>query len=61
MTPETVILVRNPDGDLIAALRPTDPLNPQFDCEILERDPDLQTEIVRVTSVRDFNEYGKEE
>lgn len=54
--PEQIILVRNPDGDIIAAVRPVDALNTEFTVAEIEAMQDLSTEVVTVEGLGDFLE-----
>jgi len=47
--PEQIIIVKNHDGDILAAVRPIDPLNPGFDVDELEA-AGFETELTYVES-----------
>jgi hypothetical protein len=53
---EQVILVHDMGGDIIAAVRPVDALNPEFTIEEIEAMKDLSTELVTVSGLVDFLE-----
>lgn len=53
---EQIILVRNPDGDIISAVSPLDALRCEMAVAEIEAMQDLSVEVLNVESLTDFLE-----